>query len=269
MMPSDETLAVTLALSGGGIAAMGHIVVLQAMEELGLKPDAIAGTSMGAAIGVCHGAGMSGAEIEDHVRAVARNRGARFRRFLTTGWTGLPKGTLDPEHLLRTILPEGLPETLAELPLPVTVVATDFRAREPVAFRKEDTLKALAASIAVPGLFRPVHWNGRDYVDGGICNNLPVDVLPESAATIAADVGMRSGRGERPLPSTIGMVTEAVRIMMHSMTRSRLALRENVTLIQPSLRVVGVLEVHRIEEVLDQAHDEMDDLKRQLETILR
>lgn len=257
-----------LVLSGGGIAAVGHIPLLATLEDLGIKPDAIAGTSMGAVIAACYGAGMSASDIEEHVRSIAREPAKRTWQFVEVGWASMLTGDLEAEHALQTLLPSGLPETLAEMIIPVMVVATDLLAREPAVFQNENTLKALSASIAIPGIFEPVSWKERIFVDGGVTNNLPVDVLPEADFTIAIDTGAFPSETDKGSLTTIGVLTESLRIMMQTTTRVRLSQHKNIVLLQPPSRAIGALDLHRIEEALDNAHKFKDEMKRRLQEAL-
>jgi NTE family protein len=155
-----------LALGGGGARGIAHILVLEVFDELGLKPAAIAGTSIGAIVGAAYAAGMEGREIREAVCAFY----ARRREVLTKLWrarplafTDLLRGrSLTPQFdaglILDTFVPgfERLPKTFEELGIPLKIVACDFYGASEVVLSEGDLKTAIAASIAIPALFRPV-----------------------------------------------------------------------------------------------------------------
>ena len=260
-----EYSTLTVALSGGGVAGLGHIPVLGALDELNIKPAAISGSSMGALIAASYAAGMSAAEIEQHVLEIARSPMAYTRRYIASGWHGLLTGAIHPEHVLDAIAPDILPETIADLNIPTTIVATDFHRREPVLFRNENLRKSLAASIAIPGVFKPVSWDGRILVDGGVCNNLPIDVLPASDYTLAVDVASEPATDERSMPGTVAAVTSSVRIMLQTLAQLLIQQRDNVIFIQPDSRAVSPLDLGKLEEAIELARPQKALVKRRLE----
>jgi len=257
----------TVALGGGGVAALGHIPVLAALDEMGLKPTAIAGSSMGAVIAACYGAGMTAAEIEEHARTIFSSPIAYARRYLTSGWQGLLTGTIEPEFFIDTVAPDTLPTTLGGMCIPTTVVATDIHQRESVLFKEEDLRKSLAASIAIPGVFRPLSWHGRVLVDGGVSNNLPVDVLPDSDFTLAVDVSSEPLTGGSEVPGALNAVTSSIRIMLWAITQSKLRQRDNVIFVQPESRVLGPLDLSRIVDAIDMSKPQTELVKRHLNSV--
>jgi len=259
---------VSVALSGGGIAGLGHVPILAALDELGVKPVAMAGTSMGAVIAACYAAGMTGAEIEDYVRGVANSPFAHVRRFLTSGWHAGLSSTADGRILLETVLPAQIPSRIEEMEIPLQVVATDFLAKKSAIFGAGDTVTALCASMAIPGVFRPVEHGGRIYVDGGVTNNLPVDVLPKSDVVLGVDVATLPEITDTTVPGPMGNVTSSIRIMLHVLMQNALDRCDNLLLIQPGSRHVGALDLARIEEALDLAHADKEDAKRKLAAAL-
>lgn len=260
----SESPTLTVALSGGGVAGLGHIPVLAALDELGIKPTAISGASMGAVIAASYAAGMSAADIEAHVRAIARSPLAYTRRYLSNDWQGLLSGSVNPLSVVNTIAPDLWPQTMAELKIPTTIVATDFHAREPVFFTHEALRSAVAASIAIPGVFKPLKWNDKVLVDGGVYNNMPVDVLPPSSHTLAVDVASEPASDDNSTPGTVSAITSSVRIMLQALTILQLEKRDNVILIQPESRALSPLDLSRLEDAIDMSRPQTEAVKRQL-----
>ena len=192
-----------LVLSGGGARGMAHAGVLKVLDDLHLHVDAIAGTSMGAVVGGLYASGMSGREIEKLLTSVDwqdafRDRPPRselgFRRkqeehdFLVNlplGVQGrklqIPAGLVQGEKLTellrRATLPMATVARFDELPIPFRAVATDLETGATVVMDSGDLTTALRASMSAPGLFAPVERDGRLLVDGGLVENLPIDVV--------------------------------------------------------------------------------------------
>jgi NTE family protein len=201
---------VCLVLSGGGARGMAHIGVLRVIEELKVPVDCIAGTSMGAVVGGLYASGMSAAQIETTMRSVnwqeafrdaPPRRDLNFRRkqddrnFLVRLPLGLkhyhmllPKGFIQGQTLQETLrqltLPFSNTTNFDELPTPFRAVATDLVTGDAVLLEKGDLSIAMRASISAPGVFAPVEYQGRLLVDGGIAENLPIDVARAMHADI-------------------------------------------------------------------------------------
>jgi NTE family protein len=171
-----------LALGSGGARGLAHIAVIEALDEMGVKPLAIAGASVGALIGAAYAAGMSGKDIRHHVLAIAHNPRETRRRLLAARagrLSDLLSGAfsqatqMDAEKFCAQFLPEAIPADFSALAIPLVVMATDLHRREEAALSSGPLRTALAASMAFPGLFRPVGLDGRILVDGGATNPLP------------------------------------------------------------------------------------------------
>lgn len=260
------TLDLILALSGGGAAGLGHIPVLCALDEAGKTPDALAGASIGALIGALYASGMTGVQIRDHVVALhdhPSKLAAKLWSGLSLRSTVLP---LDPAKVLDLILPDTLPERFEDLDIPLTVLATDYHARAPIAFGRGNLRNALAASIAIPGVFRPVNLDGRVYVDGGVTNNLPLDHLPKARLSIAVDVASEPPEDSDEVPGPLAASLGSMRIMMREMLSRTLSSHPPDILIEPESRRFGALEFRKVPQILDACdhafQDTLDALKK-------
>ncbi|MFW2513155.1 patatin-like phospholipase family protein [Demequina sp. SO4-13] len=179
MEPADDLRRVPrlgLALGGGGALGAAHVGVLQVLRERGISPAVVAGTSAGAIVGAAYAVGMDPYELEDHV---VRASWGTFGRF--TARPGL--GLLTADALRETVRTVAGEATIEDLPIDYAAVATDAETRAAVALRRGPLAEALAASIAVPGIFRPVRIDGRMLIDGGVARNLPIDTAFEMGAT--------------------------------------------------------------------------------------
>ncbi|MHB8079284.1 MAG: patatin-like phospholipase family protein [Candidatus Krumholzibacteriia bacterium] len=168
-----------LVLGGGGARGLASIGIVEVLEAEGLRPVAIAGTSMGALVGAFLAAGHSAADCH----AIARS--LRWTDVLDLGrHGGLFKGARYGRWLA-----ERLPARFADLKLPLAVTATDIERGESVVLREGDLIGAIRASTAFPGAFIPVEHDGRLLVDGGVLNTLPLDVIRgyDVGLVVAAD----------------------------------------------------------------------------------
>ncbi len=206
-----------LVLSGGGARGAAHVGVLKVLERERIPIDAIAGTSMGAVVGGLYASGLSAGEISALVESAEwrqaflepapRDR-LSFRRkredqnFLVDfplglkgGSFRLPKGLISGQRLTqalrRVTLPVAGVDTFDALPTRFRAVATDLETGEPVELVRGDLVDAVRASLAAPGVFAPVEIDGRLLVDGGLANNLPIDVARrmDVDVLIVVDVG--------------------------------------------------------------------------------
>jgi NTE family protein len=245
-----------LALSGGGAAGLGHIPVLETLDEAGLRPEAIAGTSMGAILGACYASGLSGAQIRAHTLDLLSDIPALGKRMVRGAkWADLGLGLfLDPEHILRCVLPEDVPERIEDLAIPFTAVATDFYLQKEIRFTEGPLRPALAASMAIPGVFRPVAVDGRVHVDGGVCNVLPIEALPRDCPVIAVDtVTYPLDRESTDIPSPMMASLGAMRIMMRALLERQLDDRKPFALLRPPCSKFAALDFMRAEDILEAA----------------
>lgn len=188
--------SVGLALSGGGARGLAHIGVLRALEREGISVDYLAGTSMGGVIAAGYAAGMSSADLERESLAITQKR-----HMVRLADPGLPNGGLiRGERVLAFFKKEFGDKTFAELNLPLAVVAVDLNSHQEIVLREGPVALALRATTSLPGLFKPVEINGMRLVDGGVLNNLPVDVVSQMGAEviIAVDISLsqRVGIGQ-------------------------------------------------------------------------
>jgi NTE family protein len=263
-----------LALGGGAARGFAHIPVLQALDELGLKPAVIAGTSMGAVIGAAYAAGMSGADIDAYATGIFRNRSDFFGRL----WQLRPRrlseisfgiGQLDLERVLSAFLPDVLPDEFAGLTIPLRVTATDYYAGEVAVFADGPLLPAIAASAAIPMVFRPVTINGRIMVDGGIRNPVPFDLLGDVEIVIAVDVlGEFVGNPER-VPGALESVFGATQLLMRAITTEKLKHgRPPDILLRPPTGAFNILDFTRAAAIIKAGEPAKEEIRRQLGALL-
>lgn len=271
-------ISIALALGGGGARGLAHIHALAAFDELGIRPSIIAGTSIGAIAAAAYAGGMSAAEIRAYAEQRLMDRWSLFtdlvRRQNAPKSAPLP-GSLrrsrrfDLQRMLATLLPNDFPAGFADLAIPVKVVATDFFAQAETVFDSGPLLPALAASAAVPVLFRPVLYDGRVYIDGGTTNPIPFDLLHGKAdIVIAVDIiGDNIERTANPV-SRVDVLTASSHIMQRAIVNAKRRVCEPDLMVRPEIDGVRVHEFHRIGNILDRSGEFRDHLKRQIGGLL-
>ncbi|MCY1492503.1 Outer membrane protein assembly factor BamA [compost metagenome] len=269
-----------LVLSGGAARGLAHIGVLKALEEQGIKVDAIAGTSMGAVIGGLYAAGYQVDELEkiathlDWQRALSDDpprEEVPFRRkqddrdflvkqrlsFRDDGSLGLPLGVIQGQNL--ALLLESLlvhtsdTRDFDRLAIPFRAVATDIATGEKVVFRRGHLPQAIRASMSIPAVFAPVEVNGRLLVDGGMVDNIPVDVAREMGVdrVIVVDIGTPL-RPRKELATVVDVLNQSVTLMTRSNSEVQLATLEPTdVLIQPPLAGFGATDFGRARDMIE------------------
>src|SRR3954468_23353365 len=159
-----------LVLGGGGARGLAHIPVFEALDDMCVRPAIIAGSSIGAGLGAAYAAGMTGKEIRRHAVTLLHDRADVLRRLMSARGAGLGELfssalgnplVMSPDKLIDAFLPPRVPVAFEELEIPLVVMTADLYARTPAAFSSGSVRPPLAASMAIPGLIRPVEINGR------------------------------------------------------------------------------------------------------------
>jgi NTE family protein len=262
-----------VALGGGSARGLTHIPYIEAMDEMGLTPSVIAGCSIGALLGAGWANGMSGAELRDHsyrvlgtMRAIAgRAWGNQFKAIRNIFSKGLHM-QLDAQDVVGNFLPDHFPQTFEELKIPFYVVATDFQSWHQVVFGTGPLRPAIAGSIAIPMLFKPVQFANHLLVDGGVVNPLPLDQASvDCDLLIGIDVnGDPSGRMNRVDYGPLDTWFCAAQIMMHALIAHTMAAYPPDVYVRPHVEAFGALEYWRVREIIEYASKDKDNFKRQL-----
>ncbi len=265
--------SVALALGGGSARGLAHIVVLEVLDELGIKPAVIAGTSMGSIFGACYAAGLSAAEIRAGFEDQFSSRAAFLKHFagklrggISALWSLRKPGIVDNVTLFEMLLPDALHCDFDSLKIPFLAIAADFYAIEQVILDHGPVIPALAASCALPSMARPVILGGRVLIDGGYVNPVPYEVVMSRAdLTVAVDVtGDTQRRPGVRVPGTLEAITGATQLLFHSITREKLKSVAPDIFIRPAVGGFGSLDYFKIGDILEAAQGAKEDLKRQL-----
>jgi NTE family protein len=266
---------IALALGGGSARGLAHVMMLEAFDELGLKPVAIAGTSIGAMIGGLYASGMSGLEIRAFVEELLASRTEIFRRLAKSSdglrnlWTFRAPSVVDGVTLFEVLLP-ALRCEFASLKIPFAAVATDYYAMQQVVLDQGAVIPAVAASCALPSIIRPVTIGGRVLVDGGFRNPCPWDVVAAKADyTVAVDVTGITARGnDAAVPNPIEAWIGSTQILFHAISDAKLAAAPPTLMIRPAVGIYGTMDFPRFREIFTASEPAKSDLKRGLDKLM-
>ncbi|MGE6660043.1 patatin-like phospholipase family protein [Pseudomonas sp. NPDC077408] len=285
-----------LVLSGGAARGLAHIGVLKALEEQGVQIDAIAGTSMGAVIGGLYAAGYSVDELEklalelDWQQVLSDDpprEDIPFRRkqddrdflvkrklsFRDDGSLGLPLGVIQGQNLAllleRLLVHASDIRDFDRLPIPFRAVATDIANDKKVIFRSGHLPQAIRASMSIPAVFAPVEIDGRLLVDGGMVDNVPMDVARDMGVDrlIVVDIGTPLLPREQLL-TVVDVLNQSITMMTRRNSEAQLAtLRPEDLLVQPMLAAFGSTDFGRAEQLIDAGYRAADALGGRLATM--
>jgi NTE family protein len=267
--------SIGLALGGGSARGLAHIPMLEVFDELGIKPKVIAGCSIGALMGAAYAGGMSAAEIRAHAEMLLANRiGAmryafgekRVNPFDLLALKGLASLHLDGETLAGIALPDTLPTLIEDMAIPFKVIATDFDLMEERVIEAGPVLKAVGASIAIPGVILGPQFDGHAYVDGCISNPVPFDHVRDGVdIVVAVDVTGRPRAANGANRSNIELAVGSLLILFHQVAGLRRTISPPDIYIQPANDSISGGDFFRVREVMEQAAPAKDQLKRELE----
>jgi NTE family protein len=274
-----RTPRIGLALGGGGARGLAHIGMLEAFDELGIKPAVIAGTSIGAIYGAAYASGISGRELREHTRFILSQRFGLIRDlFLATAQPlqrlrnvfGPRDAILNSATVLDVILPKEVKSDFSECAIPLKVVASDFYDQEPRVFTAGPLRTAVAASMALPALFQPIVVDGRALIDGGLTNPLPFDLLmTEADIIIAIDVsGVPVPNSRRAIPTAFEALFASAFLFERTIIREKLKSAQPDILISAGTSRYQVLDFLKFDEILEAAAPAKEKLKQQLARVL-
>jgi NTE family protein len=220
-----------LALGGGAARGFAHVGVIQVLEEAGIRPDLVVGTSAGSLVAAFYASGKNGVQLQQMAETMDE---ATF-----TDWT-LPifsRGMLRGEALARYVGSQVGGRPIQDMALPLGIVATDLQSGQGVLFRQGDTGTAVRASSAVPSVFQPVRISGRDYVDGGLVAPVPVRYAREMGAELVLAVDISSPPEGNAADGSLQILLQTFAIM--GKTINSFELRDADVVLRPVLNGIG------------------------------
>ena len=266
---------VGIALGAGGAKGIAHITILEALDDLGITPYRVAGSSIGAVIGSLYASGMSAQKIKDKVAQLVITKKDNFKSVLSDRKIGKwmemidadfqHSGLLKSESIMSGLYEGGSISTFEELAIPLTVIATDFWERRAVILDSGPLQPAVQASMALPGVFTPVELDGRVLIDGGTVNPVPFNVLTDSCdIVIAVDINSGSPTEQGSVPGYFDTIFGSVQIMQQAIVERDIRTHPPDIYVKPKLRGFRTLEFYKADEIYRQAQPAKEELKRKL-----
>ncbi len=278
VLAQNQRPKIGLVLSGGGAKGIAHIGVLKAMEEAGLTPDFITGTSMGSIIGGLYSIGYSADELKDFVLGVNWDQiltnkvpldrvtfeeKAYYGRYLLDFYLKdkelqLPKGVIEGQALMELFSNLTRPVhdiySFNDFPIPFACVGANIVTGEPVTLNHGSLAMAMRASMAIPTVFTPVKIEGNLLVDGGLLRNMPVPEVVEMGADIIIGVFVGTDLSpEEDLKSAVSILTQSAFITAVHDARKQLAICD--VLVEPNLEGLATSSFNSAAEILERGNE--------------
>ncbi|KGL63413.1 patatin-like phospholipase family protein [Polaribacter sp. Hel1_85] len=204
----DKNIPINLVLSGGGVKSTGHLALLEKIEALGLKINAIAGSSGGALVASLY---ASGVPTKDILKVFKETSIFKISFF------SISKAGIFDTLLFRNAIENKIKSKFSELQIPIYITASNMQEGKIRYFSKGKLLKPILASCAIPGIFSPIKINNVLYSDGGVLDNFPIKPFEKSdLPLIGSYVSDPPKRTQEELNSTLKVVTQATYLMAHS-----------------------------------------------------
>ena len=227
--PAPRPPRIGLALGGGAARGFAHIGVIQVLEEAGIKPDLVVGTSAGSLVAALYAAGRAGPELARV--ALAMDESA------ITDWSFPGRGLIRGDALARYVREQTGGRTIEQLPMPLGIVATDLDTGAAMLFQRGDVGLAVRASSAVPAVFQPVKIGDREYVDGGLVSPVPVRFARQMGAGLVIAVDISSPPDGNATGDAFSLLLQTFAIMGRSI--NQLELKDADVVFRPVLAGVS------------------------------
>lgn len=269
-----------IAFGSGGARGLAHILMVQAFEELGIKPSIISGSSIGSIIGAAYSAGLSSKEMYSIVFDILRHKNARFweihkksditKMFNLIDPSIATGGMLKGDKFIKIISNTIKIDNFKDLKIPLKIVATDYWQKKQVILRRGELIPAVRASYSLPGLFGPVALNEKLLIDGGMVNPLPYDIIKDNCdLTIAIDVSANKVKTNNYAPPAWEILFSAFQIMQNSIVNEKLKQSHPDILVKIDIQNVRVHEFYKAENIFKQTIPYKDELKFKIEKFLK
>ena len=257
---AKKPIKIGLVLGGGAARGFAHVGVIQVLEEAGIRPNLVVGTSAGSLVAAFYASGKTGRQLQQVAEIMEE---AAF-----ADWT-LPifsRGMLRGEALARYVGVQVNGRLIENMSLPLGIVATDLNSGLGVLFQRGDTATAVRASSAVPALFQPVKIGGREYVDGGLVSPVPVRYARQMGAEFVIAVDISSAPEANAASDTLEILMQTFSIMSKSI--NTFELKDADLVVRPLLAGVGSSNFSARRQAIDAGRVAMTALLPQLRLAL-
>lgn len=228
-VPPPRPPRIGLALGGGAARGFAHIGVIQVLEEQGIRPDLVVGTSAGSLVAAMWASGKSGVELGTLAESMDESA--------LTDWMYPGRGLLRGEGLARYVREHTEGRQIEAMKIPLGIVATDLASGEAILFQRGDPGVAVRASSAVPAVFQPVRIGTREYVDGGLVAPVPVQFARQMGAELVIAVDISAATEGQPTGDALKMLLQTFAIMGRNLGQYQL--READVVMRPKLQGVS------------------------------
>ena len=241
--PNRNPPKFALVLGGGAARGFAHIGVIQILEEAGIKPNIVVGTSAGSVVAAIYASGKTGAQLQRIADSIEQSA--------LTDWnmSFLKRGMMRGEALEHFIRQQTGIKNIEQLPMPLGVVATDLQTGEGILFQRGDVGTAVRASSAVPAVFEPVRIGGKEYVDGGLVSPVPVRYARQMGADIVLAVDISSAPEGNKSDDMLKILLQTFTIMSKSINSFELPQADLV--VKPALLGVSSVEFANRQQSID------------------
>jgi len=274
-----DSKSIGIAFGAGGARGIAHLLMIEALEELGVKPSIISGSSIGAVVGTFYAAGFTSKEMREILNQLVNPKSDSVFDFWRKSDIAKLLTMFDPQFIksgfikgekFQSYMKSHLKiSKFEELKIPLLIVATDYWKKEAVVFEKGDLILPIKASYSLPGLFTPVKIKNRILIDGGAVNPLPFDLIMDKCdITIAIDVTAFKAQNDSEIPPTFDSVFTTYQTMQNSIIKERLKFQRPDIYIKPEIYDVRVFDFVKTDSIFKQAQTAKDELKNQLEVLL-
>ncbi len=270
-------MKIGIAFGSGGSRGIAHILMVEALEELGLKASVVSGSSIGAIGAAFYAAGIDSKSMREILNELVNPKSDSIFDFLLRSdviklltmfdpqiiKSGLIKGVKIHENFCPNRIPA---KTFKELKIPCYITATDFWSKKEIVFNSGELIPAVKASYSIPGLFTPVEYQGKVLIDGGAVNPLPYDLIKSKCdLTIAIDVTASNNSDIKEMPATLDSVFSTFQIMQISIIREKLKHTKPDIYIKPQIKDIRLFDFAKTDLIFAQALKAKEKLKRELE----
>jgi NTE family protein len=257
---AKKNLKLGLALGGGAARGFAHIGVLQVLEEEGIKPQMVVGTSAGSVVASFYASGKTGQQLQWLADTMDESQFTDW----ANPFTG--RGMLRGEALGKYINSQLNGMKIEDMKLPLGIVATDLRTGDGVLFRRGDVATAVRASSAVPSVFEPVRIAGKDYVDGGLVSPVPVRYAKQMGADLVLAIDISSRPEDAKTSDMLKVLLQTFSIMGKSI--SQLELVQADVVVRPALPDIGSTEFSARKKSIEAGRAAMKQALPQLKALL-
>lgn len=268
-----------IALGAGGARGLAHIIILEAFEELGIKPHIISGSSIGAIVGAAYASGMTTKEMKDSVEELILSKDFKFTEFYKKydvfkiidmlGVSMSTSGFFKGDKFLSYYKNKIKTYKFSDLEIPLIIVATEYWNKKEHHFTSGNLIDAVRASYSLPTLITPMKIKEGLYFDGGMVNPLPYDIIQkECDYVVAVDVSSKKGINSKEIPNALDSLFAAFQIMQNSILKEKLKSSKPNIMLEIDIKDVRMFEFNKVEAIWNEAKKYKKILKTELKKLI-